>query len=62
MQKMMLFVEEFKCFQLPCQYFADGAYKHENMGLFFDENGAKNISRLAQGKERIGSDVFDDYY
>lgn len=41
--------------------FADSVFKHENMGSFFDENGAKKYFTLAQGKEWTGGDVFDDF-
>ena len=39
----------------------DGTFEHENMGSFFEKDGALKYFTLAQGKEWTGGDVFDDY-
>ena len=53
--------EAIKPWALSKVVFVDGVFKHENMGSYFDENGAKKYFTIAQGKEWTGGDVFDDY-
>lgn len=53
--------ETIKPWALARVMYKNGIYAHENMGSFFDENGAKKYFTLAQGKEWTGGDVMDDY-
>lgn len=53
--------ETIKPWALARVEYKDGIYAHENMGSFFEENGAKKYFTLAQGKKWTGGDVMDDY-
>lgn len=50
-----------KPWALAMVVFEDGVYKHINIQSFFEENGAKKMFTLAQGKEWDGGDSIDDY-
>ena len=41
--------------------YKDGVFYHESKGTYFEEKGAQKYFILAQGKEWMGGDVFDDY-
>ena len=41
--------------------YKNGTYMHENMGSYFEENGALKFFTLVQGKEWTGGDTIDDY-
>lgn len=50
-----------KPWALTMVVFEDGVYKHISIKTFFEENGARKIFTLAQGKDWEGEDSIDDY-